>query len=83
MKHDHSSIWNELSVDIVPDEVTFILSVMEEQLGVDDKIVELPDLTRWSQTKPHQHTFLYDQGGIDDKSHFPFDPSLNYKLILW
>ncbi|XP_054266039.1 protein GDAP2 homolog [Macrosteles quadrilineatus] len=51
--------------------------------SVGNDVVDPSDLTRWSQTKPHQHTFLYDQGGVDDKSPFPFDQSLNVRLILW
>lgn len=56
---------------------------MDELLGVDEKLVDIDDLTRWSQTKPHQHTFLYDQVNSDDHSPFPFDPTLNDKLVLW
>lgn len=59
--------------------------VMDELLGVNDNIVNVGDLQKWSQLPPLYQQTIYNEENEDDltESPFPYNPTLNDKVVLW
>lgn len=58
---------------------------MDELLGVNDNIVNVGDLRKWNQLPPLYQQTLYNEENEDDlaESPFPYNPTLNDKVVLW
>lgn len=57
-------------------------------LGLPPRVVEVKSLTRWSQTPPAHGGLLADyslSGELPAHKHcpFPYNPTLNHKIVLW
>lgn len=64
------------------------LDAVADPLGLVPRVVEIKSLTRWSQTPPAHGGLLADyslSGELPAHKHcpFPYNPTLNHKIVLW
>ncbi|XP_075211843.1 protein GDAP2 homolog isoform X2 [Lycorma delicatula] len=56
---------------------------MEDPLGIAPSVVSVSDLKRLSQSAPAHHPAQCNMNNNHPLSPFPFNPSLNDKIVLW